>query len=261
LRAIVRISALAQRAMASTSQHSEPANLRVDPFECELERIRAVYARRKRELPAERYSDSNPRASIFYSELGRRILGLLQRQSLGCLSEKQVLDVGCGEGRWLRRFLDWGVAPEGLAGIDLLPDRIAVARQRCHPLIRFSCGNAACLPFADRCVDIVSCMTVFSSILSHELKVAIAGEILRVLRPGGFVLWYDFVFGNPANRDVRGIRRNELTRLFPKCEMQFERVTVFAPLGRAVASIPRFYSALAGCRVFSTHYLGCIRKQ
>lgn len=246
-----------------TSNHAEFAasHPRQDPFAAELARIRAAYSRRNREIPRERYSSSNPRAAIFQQETERRILDLLTRRSSAPIASQQTLDLGCGEGRWLRRLQQWGAAPENLAGVDLLPERIATAREYCAPQIRLTCGNADQLPFASASLDIILCITVFSSILDSNLREAVAAEMQRVLRSGGFVVWHDFFVNNPRNRDVRGVRKSEIRRLFPECEIELARITVAAPLGRAIAKMPRLYSALAKCRVFSTHYLGYFRRK
>lgn len=247
--------------MPLTTDHAEIAAARANPFENELARIRAAYARRKREISPERYSETNPRALIFQRELESRILELLTRKCSGRLAESRILDVGCGEGRWLRRFAQWGLAPENLAGVDLLPERIDAAREACPSGVRLFCRNGGELPFAGESFDVVSCMTVFSSILTFGLRDAVAAEMLRVLRPGGVVLWYDFFVNNPANPDVRGVGKAEIARLFSGSAIELARITVAAPLGRAVAPAPFVYSALARCRIFCTHYLGWIRKR
>ncbi len=247
--------------MSPTTEHvPNIASSYASEFQPELARIRAAYDRRKREIPADRYSDANPRAAIFQQELEQRILRLLALKSCAPLAEKRVLDLGCGDGRWLRRFCKWGASAENLAGMDLLPERIAAARELTTSAVRFYCGSAGQIPFRDRTLDVVVCMSVFSSILSENLRAAVAAEMVRVLRPGGCVLWHDFFVNNPANPDVRGVGKAELARLFPGCAIELSRVTVAAPLGRAIATIPFLYSALARCRIFCTHYLGWIRK-
>jgi SAM-dependent methyltransferase len=247
--------------MSLTTDHAELAGSHANPFEDELVRIRAAYARRKREVSPDRYSETNPRALIFQRELESRILELLMEKRIGPLAAARVLDVGCGEGRWLRRFVQWGASPANLAGVDLLPERIAAAHETCPSAVRLFCCNAGELPFAVQSVDIISCMTVFSSILASSLRDAVAAEILRVLRPGGIVVWYDFFVDNPANPDVRGVGKAEIARLFSGCDVELARITVAAPLGRAVATLPFVYAALARCRIFCTHYLGWIRKR
>jgi ubiquinone/menaquinone biosynthesis C-methylase UbiE len=248
--------------MSSTTDHApEIAVAPSTHFPQELARIRAVYERRKLNVPADRYSDANPRAAIFERERERRLRELLHRKCSEPLAAQRILDVGCGEGRWLRRFSQWGVAPDNLAGIDLLAERIGAARESCPSGVRLVCGSASEIPFADGHLDIILCMNVMSSILADGLRAAIATEMLRVLRPGGCVLWYDFFVNNPANPDVRGVGKSEIARLFPSCHIELARITVAAPLGRAIAPLWFLYSALAGCRMFCTHYLGWIRKR
>jgi SAM-dependent methyltransferase len=247
--------------MPLTTDHAEIAVAHANPFEEELARIRAAYERRKREVPRDRYSEANPRALIFQRELESRILELLTAKGIGPLAAARVLDVGCGEGRWLRRFAQWGAAPENLAGVDLLAERVAAAREGCRSVVRLFCCNGGELPFADESFDVVSCMTIFSSILAADLRAAVSAEMLRVLRQGGVVLWYDFFVNNPGNPDVRGVGKAEIARLFPGCDVELARITVAAPLGRAVGPAPFIYSALARCRIFCTHYLGWIRKR
>ena len=36
------------------------------------------------------------------------------------------------------------------------------------------------------------------------MKQAVAEEMLRVLKPQGLILWYDYHVNNPWNKDVRG---------------------------------------------------------
>jgi len=42
-----------------------------------------------------------------------------------------------------------------------------------------------------------------------NMKKKIAGEMLRVLKPSGFILWYDYHMNNPKNPDVRGLRKGD----------------------------------------------------
>ena len=97
-----------------------------------------------------------------------------------------------------------GRGPCGLCGIDLSADRIAAARQRIpHADLRI--GSAAELPWPDASFDLVSQFTVFTSILDPGLKRAMADEMLRVLKPDGSILWFDFRVNNPNNAQVRGV--------------------------------------------------------
>jgi len=66
---------------------------------------------------------------------------------------------------------------------------------------------------------VVSQFTLFTSILSEPMKNRMAAEMIRVLKPGGVILWYDFRFNNPRNQNVRGIESPEITSLFPGCSV------------------------------------------
>jgi SAM-dependent methyltransferase len=226
----------------------------------ELQRIREAYARRQRSIPASRYSTFD-RAHVFQAdELKRSLVRLLRRRNATHLAERRILDVGCGDARWLRVFGEFGAEPHNLTGIDLLPERIGRARKLCSPLTRLLCGDASSLPFADSSFDILVSFTVFSSILDAALKVSLAEEMLRVLQPGGFVLWYDFRVNNPRNPDVSGITKREVESLFSGGRVELEPITLAPPLARVFAWSNPLLNALSSARFLRTHYFGSITK-
>ena len=159
-------------------------------------------------------------------------ISMLRRASLFPLDGRRIADVGCGDGTWLLEFVQWGADPTALCGIDLSAGRIERARHRLpHADIRV--GEASQLPWPDESFDVVSQFTVFTSILDPELKRAVASEMLRVLKPGGVILWFDFRVNNPSNAQVRGVSAREIRLLFEGCEVQLAPVLLAPPLGRA----------------------------
>jgi ubiquinone/menaquinone biosynthesis C-methylase UbiE len=144
----------------------------------------------------------------------RRIVALLRRYGFADLQSKTILEVGCGTGHWLREFVNWGARPENITGIDLLADRVSKARRLCPIAIRIECANAAKLPFANESFHLVLQSMVFTSILDPDLKCRVAAEMMRVVKPDGFILWYDYHVKNPRNNDVRRVKRREIHRLF-----------------------------------------------
>lgn len=230
----------------------------IDTLTAEEARIREAYARRQ---SRERDSWLQPGHLFIIQQRERQMLSLLAQSGWKDLASKTLLEVGCGAGYWLREFIKWGARPENLTGIDLLPDRVALARRLCPDQVRIQCANAAQLPFSRQTFDLVLQSTVFTSVLDEESKRRIAAEMIRVVKNEGIIIWYDFHVNNPWNRDVRGVKRSEIVRLFPDCRIELRRATLLPPLTRFLAT----YSYLA-CYLlekippFCTHYLGVIRK-
>ena len=225
----------------------------------EIERIRTAY--QKRRLDDARYTWSDPAYVFMLQNVERRVLRMLARQHLLPLSGKRILEVGCGTGHWLREFVKWGADPTAVAGVDLLPDRVTVARSLCPGGTRVFPCDAQELPFSTGEFDMVAHFTVFTSILDSDMKRRVAQESVRVLKPGGLVLWYDFHVANPRNPDVRPVGHRELSDLFPGCCISLERVTLAPPLVRLVA--PRSWVACAildTIPLLRTHYLAAVRK-
>jgi SAM-dependent methyltransferase len=198
-----------------------------------MRRLRQVYVARRAGGREDRYTPYEPANLFRLQSLERAISVALRASGLLPWRGRTALDVGCGGGWWLRELLRWGARPEEVAGIDALPEAIDAAR-RVHPGIGLSLGAADALPFADASFDLVSQFTVFSSMLDAGVRQCGAAEMLRVLRPGGVVLWYDFTV-NPTNRQTHGIGAHEAAALFPGCSIRMQRVTLAPPLARLVA--------------------------
>ena len=227
----------------------------------EVKRIKKAYEKRKKEQIDKLYSPFNI-ASLFISHNREKELLRVIKKFVGSeLLDKKILDVGCGSGGMLRRFIDYGALPENLYGIDLLPDRIEMAK-KLSPHINFYLGNAAKLPFEDDFFDIVMQFTVFTSILDYSLKQKIAQEMLRVLKPDGIIIWYDYWISKPTNPDVKGVGKREIKKLFPNCKFEFHNITLAPPIARLIAP----WSYLLCCllekmKFLNTHYLVIIRKK
>jgi SAM-dependent methyltransferase len=194
-------------------------------------------------------------------ERHRETLLLLKEGGYYPLTKIHILDVGCGDGVMLRQFLQWGAMPENLVGIELRSEPVKKAHYL-TPNLDILCGSATDLPYTDASFDLVCQHTVFTSILESGMKQQIASEICRVLRPGGAVLWYDFMYNNPHNPDVRGIKKSEIEFLFPGFVIQLRRITLAPPIARRM---PKFgltvlYPLLASIPFLRTHNLGLLKK-
>ncbi len=230
-----------------------------ESFKNEEARFRAAYLRRQGD--DERYSWFNSEFLYRIQERERRVLSILKQHGFTPLNKKLILEVGCGAGHWLREFVKWGFSPENIVGIDLLPDHIAKARRLSPNAVRLECGSAGKLEFRDATFDLVLQSMVFTSVLDPELKRQIAAEMLRVLKPGGVVLWYDFYVNNPSNRDVRGVKKGEIYQLFPDCRIKLSRITLAPPCARLLAPYSRLAcQLLERLTILNTHYLGVISR-
>lgn len=168
------------------------------------------------------------------------------------------LDVGCGEGTLIAaaRGRHRSLAATGL---DLLPDRIVAARTTA-PTATFVVGSADALPFADRTFDVVSAITLFSSLPTRDLERAAAAEVVRVLRPGGWLVWYDLRYGNPSNPAVHGLGADDLRRLFPTFALDLRALTLIPPLARRLGPLtPVAYPILHALPPLRSHLIGRLR--
>ena len=227
----------------------------------EESRLIAAYERRKLEIPKQRYSFLSPGNLLHIQERERRVLALLARHARMPLEGMKILEVGCGTGFWLREFIKWGARPENLIGLDLLDGRVEECKRLSASGVKVYCGNATSIDSPGESFDLVLQSTVFSSILDVATRRQMAGEMVRVLRRGGIIIWYDLFMDNPSNADVRGIDRREIRALFPKCKVTSSRITLAPPLARLLAPYARaICDVLAGLRILDTHLLAVISK-
>lgn len=230
-------------------------------LEPELERIREEYRRRACcQAFTERYSLFNAATLLQSQSLERALLAMLKQRHLTQLAEKNILDIGCGGGLQLQRFLAYGAKPGNLFGIDLMPARIEQARSL-HPAINWQTGSAHQLPYPAATFDLVTLFVVFSSILDEALCESIVAEIWRVLKPTGLILCYDFVYANPRNPAVRGVTPRQIQRLFqrPGATFAFQRVTLAPPISRLLAPHAVWLAAmLEHLKILNSHCISLI---
>jgi GT2 family glycosyltransferase/SAM-dependent methyltransferase len=226
----------------------------------ELIRIKKEFQRRDREEDNESAIDRlEPGRRFLVEGRERAFADILGDLGVPPPGPRRVLDVGCGVGDGVARFQALGFPRPAVVGLDLVAERLSKARAK-HAGAAFIEGDAGRLPFADGIFDIVTQSTVFSSILDEDMRRQAAAEMVRVMKPGGVILWYDF-WWNPANRATRGVGRADLRRLFPDCEIRARRVTLAPPLARPLAAVSwRAARALEAIWLLRTHYCAAIRR-
>jgi SAM-dependent methyltransferase len=226
----------------------------------EIAAVRSRYARRS--MHDMRYSLLDPAALMMVQERQRAIALLFARLGWRDLTNKRLLEIGCGTGANLLEFLRLGFRPNHLQGIELLDSRAEEARRLLPASIHIGIGDAAADDFIEPgSLDVVYQATVFSSLLDDAFQQRLADKMWRAVRASGGVLWYDFTVSNPSNPDVRGVSVARIRELFPRGKVEVHRVTLAPPIARAVTRLsPALYPIFNICFFLRTHVLAWIGK-
>ena len=168
----------------------------------------------------------------------------------------KLLEVGAGVGVNLNFFHSIGFQFSNIFANELLEDRFEKLKNS-YPDITCIPGDATKMKL-DHKFDIVFQSTVFSSILSNELRTRLAAKMFDLTNDKGIVLWYDFVYNNPKNKNVRKVEIDEIKRLFPNAKkFEFYKVTLAPPIGRRVGGWYAFFNKFSFLR---THIIAVIHK-
>jgi SAM-dependent methyltransferase len=106
------------------------------------------------------------------------------------LAGLRILDVGCGSGRWLRWYLELGAEPRLVRGVDVSDCRFDEGRA-INAAVEMTMIDGERLPFEDASFDLVTQWVCFMCVPTEAWRRRLAAEMLRVLRPGGYVFWWD----------------------------------------------------------------------
>lgn len=126
-------------------------------------------------------------------------------QLAGVVASSRVLDIGCGVGGPMLRLAE--SIGCSVTGIDLVESSVEQARERAanrglDALASFEPGDATALGFADESFDVVWGQDAWCHVPD---KPALLAEAHRVLRPGGRIVFTDWLAGDgmtPAERTV-----------------------------------------------------------
>lgn len=173
------------------------------------------------------------------------------------LKGRKILEIGCGGGKNLFRMSSFNTS----VGIDIRLERLTTAMQT-FPSLFFCCSNSFPLPFRNDTFDIVFQFVTFSSILAQKLKMDICNEIIRVLKPGGLFLWYDYRYPNPFNPFTTYETKRKIRKYFPNVDLSLHTMTVIPQLGRVLyRNAPRLFVFLNKISLFHSHYFGWFIKK
>lgn len=155
------------------------------------------------------------------------------RQKLLHIAEKlrlqagdRVLEVGVGTGvhaDWIQRLCDINIA-----GIDLSPEMIDIARARLGDTVDLRIGAAESLPFESESFDGIFCCATLHHVADKQQAVC---EMARVVKPGGRIAFSEPNILNPLNMrqwmfipEEKGqleVRRRNITRWFKQAGLEF----------------------------------------
>jgi SAM-dependent methyltransferase len=180
------------------------------------------------------------------------------KDNFNSLEELSFLEIGAGTGTNLFFFKKAGLLWDNIYANELLIDRVNILKKNFSNIHIFS-GDANDIDESyHQRFDIILQSTVFTSILDSSFKKKLANKLWQLLKPGGIILWYDFAYDNPNNKDVKGIKISEIKSLFKdsKC-IDYKKVTLAPPIGRKVKKWYPFFNIFSFLR---THVIAIIKK-
>jgi SAM-dependent methyltransferase len=201
--------------------------------ENEQRRLRGVYGGYSASAAKRRnWSAGNPGNAAIRAELVRAAFSLAGRE---LASADAILDVGCGSGWWLERLACDTRISAHLHGVELLPERAAAARSRVLAA-SITVGDARGLPFDAERFDVVTLLTVLSSLSSAADVEWALREARRVLSPSGALLLWEPRVRNPFNENTLHIGRPLLERALAGMHVEVRTLTVLPPLARRLGA-------------------------
>tara|TARA_B100000787_G_C16183307_1_gene293121 strand:- start:201 stop:902 length:702 start_codon:yes stop_codon:yes gene_type:complete len=199
---------------------------------------------------------------LYRQERDRVMLDLLKKAGLSDLSRLDIFEVGCGFGDNLLNLIKLGAKPERISGSDIIDSRVEEARYRLPQAVNVFTEDSSEKSSKEASFDLILQFTVFSSILSDEMQVELANNLMHLLRKDGYILWYDFLYGNPKNANVRGCSKRRVQEIFPDAQIFFKKVTLAPPLCRSIVRyFPFMYPILNMFPILRTHSFALIKKK
>lgn len=177
----------------------------------------------------------------------------------------KLLDVGCGTGASLVQFIRLGFKPENLAGVDPSEERIAQARAS-YPTVDFRSESGEATTFADSSFDIAFESTLFMMLTSGEIARKVAAEMLRVTRPGGYVMLADWRYAKRGSADHRAMSSDRIASLFSVGSavelIARERGALVPPVGRFLSRrAPSLYFAVQAVMPFAVGQITTVLRK
>lgn len=226
----------------------------------EIKQIKERYTKRN-SIPENLYNPLTTDVIFRRQEFERVLIKIIKDNYSYNLKNLKLLEIGCGSGKNLLKFIELGFEPKNIIGNELLIERAETARKILPKEVDIIAGDALKLSFFPNSFDIVFQSTMFSSILDTNFQRELARKILDFVKPGGGILWYDFIYNNPQNPNVKKVTLRDIKELFPDVQIRSWRLTLAPPISRLVTKIhPNFYHLFNFFPFLRTHILCWIKK-
>ncbi len=207
------------------------------------------------------HSILNPGNLLMVQERERFLARFLRETGWSNLDTLKAFEAGCSTGYNLRMLVQWGARPENMAGIDLDPQAVDYCRAH-SPEIAVHGGSADAIPEPDGRFDLSLAFTLFSSVPDDSVSAGIARELVRITRPGGFILVYDMRRRNPGNKAVHPVPVDDIRRWFGGLPVRAKSLTLAPPAARrGGAWAPWRYGPLAAVPPLRTHNMYVVKRR
>ena len=201
-----------------------------------------------------KWSEKNIGNQISIKDRNSKVKDLFIKNNLDIKNAK-ILDLGCASGNFINSLLNIGIRKKNITGIDIRKNSIKNAKKR-FPEIRFQLMDARKLEYSDNTFDCIIIFTLFSSVLKSLDRKKIAEEAKRVLKSTGLIIYYDVRMNNPFNKNIIGMNKKELSRIFYDMKFVCARITLIPPIARNLGiATSMLYPILCKLPFLNSHYI------
>ena len=146
----------------------------------------------------------------------------------------KVLDLGCGNGRYLPLFRENGVE---YFGMDFSEKLIELAKNK-YPEANFITGDALTLPFPENFFNKVYGIAILHHIPSEEFRLRFLKEIKRILKPGGLLILTAWKFHR--TKEIHLLFKYTIFKLIGKSKLDWK--DILEPWGKKIERYYRWFS-------------------
>ena len=159
----------------------------------------------------------------------------------------------------MKLLINLGANEKNISGIDIRDSSILNAKRR-YPKAHFNMMDARILTYENNTFDCIISFTLLSSVLGFDNRKRIINEAMRVLKPNGFIIYYDMRYNNPFNNNIVGINKKELSKLFTNMKLDLNLLTIVPPVARRLGFLTKFlYPQISKISLFNSHYMFLVK--